>query len=86
MKEFKDKVGVITGAAVIAVRTDVSRPGDVETLAKKTLDAFGAVHLLFNNAGVGAGSTVWESSLADWQWVMGVNLGGVIHGSGSSSQ
>jgi len=38
------------------------------------------VHLLFNNAGVGAGTTVWESSLADWEWVLGVNLGGVIHG------
>src|SRR5262249_30688668 len=41
---------------------------------------FGAVHVLFNNAGVAAGSTVWESSLADWQWVLGVNLWGVIHG------
>ena len=69
-----------TGATVLAVRTDVSRAGDVEALAQKTLNAFGAVHLLFNNAGVGAGSTIWESSLADWQWVMEVNLWGVIHG------
>lgn len=121
MKEFKDKVVVVTGAAsgigraiaercfqegmkvvladieqqaldqaeqalkeagasVLAVRTDVSKTEDVEALARKTLDTFGAVHLLVNNAGVGAGSTAWESSLADWQWVMGVNLWGVIHG------
>jgi NAD(P)-dependent dehydrogenase (short-subunit alcohol dehydrogenase family) len=121
MKEFKDRVAVITGAAsgigralaeqcvqegmrvvladieepalrqaeqalkatgahVLAVRTDVSQARDVAALAEQTLQAFGAVHLLCNNAGVGAGSTIWESTLADWQWVMGVNLWGVIHG------
>ena len=121
MKEFKDKVAVITGAAsgigrsiaercaqegmkvvladieeaalnqaenelkatgarVLSVRTDVSKPGDIELVAQKTLDTFGAVHLLFNNAGVGAGTTIWESTLADWQWVIGVNLWGVING------
>jgi NAD(P)-dependent dehydrogenase (short-subunit alcohol dehydrogenase family) len=121
MKEFKDKIAVITGAAsgigrgiaercvqegmkvvladveepalaqteqelrsagatVLAVKTDVSSAADVEALAQKSIDAFGEVHLLFNNAGVGAGSTIWESSLADWQWVMGVNLWGIIHG------
>jgi NAD(P)-dependent dehydrogenase (short-subunit alcohol dehydrogenase family) len=69
-----------TGARVLAVRTDVSQAGDVAALAEQTLHAFGAVHLLCNNAGVGAGSTIWESTLADWQWVMGVNLWGVIHG------
>jgi NAD(P)-dependent dehydrogenase (short-subunit alcohol dehydrogenase family) len=68
------------GAPVLAVRTDVSREADVKALARKTLDAFGAVHLLFNNAGVIAGSTAWESTLADWEWVLGVNLWGVIHG------
>jgi len=52
----------------------------VETLAKLAFDTYGGVHLLFNNAGVGADTTVWESSLADWQWVLGVNLWGVIHG------
>jgi NAD(P)-dependent dehydrogenase (short-subunit alcohol dehydrogenase family) len=62
------------------VRTDVSKAGDVEELARRTLDAFGAAHLLFNNAGVGAGTTVWESTLEDWQWTLGVNLWGVIHG------
>ena len=69
-----------TGAEILAVRTDVSKLADVEALARKTLDAFGAVHLLFNNAGVGAGTTVWESTLEDWEWVMGVNLWGVIYG------
>jgi NAD(P)-dependent dehydrogenase (short-subunit alcohol dehydrogenase family) len=68
------------GAEVIAVRTDVSKAEDVEALAQSALGAFGAVHLLFNNAGVGAGTTVWESTLEDWQWVLGVNLWGVIHG------
>jgi NAD(P)-dependent dehydrogenase (short-subunit alcohol dehydrogenase family) len=121
MKEFRDKVAVITGAAsgigraladrcvqegmktvladvdgetltkteaslkasgatVLAVRTDVSQAGDVEALARKTLDAFGAVHLLCNNAGVAASAAIWESTLADWEWVLGVNLWGVIHG------
>ena len=69
-----------TGADVLAVRTDVSKSEEIEALANKTLDAFGAVHLLFNNAGVGAGTTVWESTLADWEWVLGVNLWGVIYG------
>ncbi len=121
MKEFKDKVAVITGAAsgigyglaercakegmrviladieegtlvkaenhikalgatTLAVQTDVSKASDVEALSRKTVDTFGAVHLLFNNAGVSAGLNVWESSLADWQWVLGVNLWGVIYG------
>jgi NAD(P)-dependent dehydrogenase (short-subunit alcohol dehydrogenase family) len=68
------------GADVLAVRTDVSKAEDVAALAEKAFDTYGAVHLLFNNAGVGGGTTVWESSLADWQWVLGVNLWGVIYG------
>ena len=68
------------GASVLAVRTDVSQASDIETLARKTLDAFGAVHLLFNNAGVQTRKTVWESTLADWEWVININLWGVIHG------
>ena len=70
------------GARVRAVRTDVSRRADVEALAQQTLDAFGAVHLLFNNAGVIAGSTLWESTTQDWEWVMNVNVWGVIHALG----
>jgi NAD(P)-dependent dehydrogenase (short-subunit alcohol dehydrogenase family) len=69
-----------SGAKTLAVRTDVSKAGDIEELARKTLDAFGAVHLLFNNAGIGAGGAAWESTLADWEWALGVNLWGVIHG------
>ncbi len=121
MKEFKDKVAVVTGAAsgigrslaercaeegmkvvmadvegpalaqaakelsapgvtLLAVPTDVSKASEVENLARRTLEAFGAVHLLFNNAGVGKVGIVWEVTLADWEWVMGVNLWGVIHG------
>ena len=122
MREFKDKVAVITGAAsglgramadrcviegmkvvladveleelakteasmkacgatVLALRTDVSQAGDVEALAQKTLEAFGAVHLLCNNAGVGTGAAaIWQNTIADWEWVIGVNLWGVIHG------
>lgn len=121
MKDFGDKVAVVTGAAsgigralaaccvregmkvvladietsalaeaarelaigetdVLAVKTDVSIANEVEALAHKTLDRFGAVHLLFNNAGVMKGGTLWEHSLADWEWIIGVNLWGVIHG------
>lgn len=69
-----------TGAALLCVRTDVSKREDVEALAQKTLDAFGAIHLLVNNAGVGAGTTVWESTWEDWEWVIDVNLWGVIYG------
>ncbi len=69
-----------TGASVMAVRTDVSRAEDVEALARKTLDAYGAVHVLCNNAGVWVAGLSWELTAADWEWVMGVNLWGVIHG------
>jgi NAD(P)-dependent dehydrogenase (short-subunit alcohol dehydrogenase family) len=69
-----------SGADVLAVQTDVSKAADVQTLAQQAFDTYGGVHLLFNNAGVGGGTTIWESSLADWQWVLGVNLWGAIHG------
>lgn len=69
-----------SGAATLAVRTDVSRAADVEVLAQRALDAFGAVHVLCNNAGVVAPGPCWEPPLADWEWVLGVNLWGVIHG------
>jgi NAD(P)-dependent dehydrogenase (short-subunit alcohol dehydrogenase family) len=70
-----------SGATALAVRTDVSNPSDIEALAQQTLDAFGAVHLLCNNAGVaGRPVSVWENTVADWEWVMGVNLWSVIHG------
>ncbi len=69
-----------TGVEVLAIVTDVSQSEDIERLAHKTLDTFGAVHLLFNNAGVAGESWLWESTVADWEWVLGVNLWGVIHG------
>jgi NAD(P)-dependent dehydrogenase (short-subunit alcohol dehydrogenase family) len=68
------------GGTVLGVRTDVSTRSDVELLARQALDAFGQVHLLFNNAGVAAGGAPWEATWNDWEWVMGVNLWGVIHG------
>jgi NAD(P)-dependent dehydrogenase (short-subunit alcohol dehydrogenase family) len=68
------------GAQVLAIPTDVSKVGDVEALAEKAFDTYGAVHLLFNNAGVGAGTIIWESTLADWEWSLGINLWGVIYG------
>ncbi len=121
MKQFKDRVAVITGAAsgfgrefayagarlgmklvladvqqdalaaleaelsrqgvaVLAVHCDVSKPEQVQALADATMARFAAVHLLFNNAGVGSGGLIWENSASDWDWVLGVNLFGVIHG------
>ncbi len=114
MKNFKDKVAVITGAAsgiglgiakravkegmkvviadideealfsaekelkelggrVVAVLTDVSKAEDIENLAKRTIDAYGEVHLLCNNAGVVRARLIWEYSLSDWKWIIGVN-------------
>ena len=76
LAQARDELG---GGArnVISVVTDVSQPQAVDELARKTLDAFGSADLLFNNAGVGAGTTAWESTLEDWTWVIGVNLWGV---------
>ena len=68
------------GAEVRSIPTDVSDPKDVERLAEKSLGYFGAVHLLCNNAGVRTDGSIWESTLNDWRWVMGVNLWGIIHG------
>jgi len=68
------------GAQVFAHRVDVSDAASMDAFAEAALARFGAPHLLFNNAGVGAGGLVWESTLTDWNWVLGVNLWGVIHG------
>lgn len=65
---------------VLTVRCDVSDPDDVEALAARAYERFGSVELLCNNAGVGGGGTVAELSREDWEWVLGVNLWGVIHG------
>jgi NAD(P)-dependent dehydrogenase (short-subunit alcohol dehydrogenase family) len=68
------------GATALAVRTDVRQAGEVEALAEETLAAFGGVHVVCNNAGVVVTKSCWEHTLADWEWVLGVNLWGVIHG------
>jgi NAD(P)-dependent dehydrogenase (short-subunit alcohol dehydrogenase family) len=66
---------------VLGVVTDVSKPESVEALARKTLDAYGKVHVLCNNAGVGGGrGLMWEMTLNDWEWTFGVNFWGVLHG------
>lgn len=121
MKEFKDKVAVVTGAAsgigqglaercakegmkvvisdvdekrlrrlerklnregvpVLSVLADVSKASEVDDLAKKTLETFGEVHLLFNNAGIAIPNLAWEYDLKEWEQVLGVNLWGVLHG------
>ena len=74
-KEFKD-----AGYPVLAVRTDVSSGRDVDALADKAFKTFGGVHIVCNNAGVAPGGTVWEQSVKDWEWTLGVNVWGVIHG------
>jgi NAD(P)-dependent dehydrogenase (short-subunit alcohol dehydrogenase family) len=68
------------GAEVLAMVCDVRKARLVQELGDAAMARFGAVHLVFNNAGVGAGGLIWESTEADWEWVLGVNLWGVIHG------
>lgn len=70
-----------TGASVLPVATDVADRDAVGALADATLSAFGAVHVVCNNAGVGGPhGPLWECSPGEWDWVLGVNLGGVING------
>lgn len=68
------------GVEALDVVTDVSQFESVEALAEATLEHFGTCHVLCNNAGVGGGGLIADSHLVDWQWVLGVNLWGVIHG------
>jgi NAD(P)-dependent dehydrogenase (short-subunit alcohol dehydrogenase family) len=70
-----------TGAAgVLAVPTDVRDPAAVDDLARRTIEAFGAVHVLCNNAGVSTLGYLWETSLEDWRWLMDINVFGVVNG------
>lgn len=69
-----------SGSQVLARKVDVSNAAQMEQLAADVQQRFGAPHLVFNNAGVGAGGLVWENSVKDWEWVLGVNLWGVVHG------
>ena len=68
------------GGDVLDVATDVAKGESIEQLAERALGAFGAVHLVHNNAGVGGGGPMLELTTRDWEWVIGVNLWGVIHG------
>ncbi|KQV88842.1 SDR family oxidoreductase [Pelomonas sp. Root1237] len=72
-REFKD-------VEVLARVVDVAKADQMEGLAAAVQERFGAPHFVFNNAGVGSGGLIWENSLADWEWVMGVNVMGVVHG------
>ncbi len=70
----------LLGAQVLPFKIDISKAAEVEALAAATLARFGTPNFVFNNAGVGAGGLIWEHTLKDWEWVIGVNLMGVAHG------
>jgi NAD(P)-dependent dehydrogenase (short-subunit alcohol dehydrogenase family) len=78
---LNDTVSMITdvGGSAIAVPTNVADANSVEHLASVAFDECGGAHLLCNNAGVFAGGLLWERSIADWEWVMAVNLYGIVH-------
>lgn len=77
MAETRQALG---DAEVCTLSCDVTQPEQWEQLAAETWRRFGGAHLLCNNAGVSGGGLVEETSLEDWEWVLGVNLWGVIHG------
>lgn len=68
------------GAEVLSFKLDVSNAEQMEAMSQAVFEHFGAPHFVFNNAGVSAGGLVWENTVKDWEWVLGVNLWGVIHG------
>jgi NAD(P)-dependent dehydrogenase (short-subunit alcohol dehydrogenase family) len=68
------------GAEVLGVVTDVADAGSMDAFAQRTLDHYGAVHVVCNNAGVAGGGTMWDLTAEDWQFVLGPNLWGVVHG------
>ena len=70
----------LAGAQVLAVQADVASADQMDALGKSVRERFGAPQLVVNNAGVGSGGLIWENSVEDWQWVLGVNLMGVVHG------
>ena len=75
-----DETASVVPGEVLPVVTDVADPASVEALAAAAYDRFGAVHVVCNNAGVFQAGLVWQRTVADWEWVLGVNLWGVIHG------
>ena len=68
------------GAQTLAFRLDVSDAAQMEAMADSVKSRWGAPHLVFNNAGVGSGGLIWENTVKDWEWVLGVNVMGVVHG------
>jgi NAD(P)-dependent dehydrogenase (short-subunit alcohol dehydrogenase family) len=72
--------GEFTGVEVLSRVVDVAKADQMQALADAVQARFGAPHFVFNNAGVGSGGLIWENALADWEWVLGVNLMGVVHG------
>ena len=68
------------GGQVMSFRLDISKAAEVEAMGQAVFAKLGAPHFVFNNAGVGAGGLIWETTLKDWQWVLGVNVMGVAHG------
>jgi NAD(P)-dependent dehydrogenase (short-subunit alcohol dehydrogenase family) len=79
-KAAAEFAGLLGKNAVLAQRVDVAKAAEMEALAAAVKARFGAPSFVFNNAGVGSGGLIWENSLADWEWVLGVNLMGVVHG------
>lgn len=70
----------LIGGDVLCVKCDVSKAEQVEALARKAVEKFGAAHLLFNNAGVSALGPIWTSTVEDWEWTLGINVMGVVNG------
>ena len=68
------------GVQAIGIRTDVSKAAEVDALAARVVTELGGVHVVCNNAGISPLGAAWENTLADWEWMLGVNLWGVIHG------
>lgn len=68
------------GAEVLPFKLDVSNAEQMQAMSRVVFERFGAPHFVFNNAGVGSGGLIWENTVKDWEWVLGVNLWGVIHG------
>jgi NAD(P)-dependent dehydrogenase (short-subunit alcohol dehydrogenase family) len=75
-----DAAAVQIGADVLTVPTDVTSWDQVDELESRVVERFGAVHVLCNNAGVQLPGATWDFTRAEWEWVLGVNLGGVVHG------
>jgi NAD(P)-dependent dehydrogenase (short-subunit alcohol dehydrogenase family) len=78
-EEITAEVGKFDGQ-VMSFRLDISKAAEVEAMGQAVFAKLGAPHFVFNNAGVGAGGLIWETTLKDWEWVLGVNIMGVAHG------